>query len=69
MLALTESGKKFMHVEKYGNMGCHVSKGVKKWHHVHYHLEVQANPKKMHKKPMLILASMRETDYPMTLFF
>ena len=27
----------------------------------HYHLQVQANPKKLYKKGMLFLASMRET--------
>ena len=27
----------------------------------HYHLELQANPKKMYKSPMLFLASMGET--------
>ena len=32
---------------------------------MHYHLEVQANPKKMaQKEPMLFLASMGETGLP-----
>ena len=36
----------------------------------HYHLQVQANPKKIaQKKPMLFLASMRKTGLTHDIFF
>ena len=35
----------------------------------HYHLEVQANPKKWHKKTMLFLASMGKTGLTHDIFF
>ena len=38
--------------------------------HTHYHLEVQANPKKIvQKKPMLFLASMGKTGLSHDVFF
>ena len=36
---------------------------------IHYHLEVQTNPKKMLKKTMLVLASMGETGLSQGIFF
>ena len=35
----------------------------------HYHLQVQANPKKLYKKTMLFLASMGETGLTHDIFF
>jgi hypothetical protein len=50
--------------------GIVTSKTVLMQYSIHYHLEVQANQKKLwHKKPMLFLASMGETGLSHDIFF
>jgi hypothetical protein len=55
----------FLHI-----WGCKISKTFAYEGASHYHLEVQANPKKIAtKKPMLFLASMGETGLSHDFFF